>query len=107
MEWVWPFLPLLPAAAFWLWMGWTIWDRRYKWKLDEPVWFSDWPKPRPRDLGLIHSFTEYNNVFHVRSIATGKVHIVGRFEMRRIRWWQRNKVDPIIMKYWLLGGPDA
>jgi hypothetical protein len=74
-----------------------------KYRLEQVVWFRFAnSRAYPWQLAIVISLTEYPSVFHVRTFGEGRMHIVGRYELRPIRWWQRNKVDPIVMKYWLL-----
>lgn len=55
-------------------------------------------------LARVEELTEYKGVYYVNFIDGPRHVCVGTYRIRPIRWWQRTKVDPIIMKYYLLNG---
>lgn len=72
-------------------------------KIGQIAWFKQLGAKWHWTLVQIVKNTEYPTVYHVRTLDDNQRHIVGRYELRPIRWWQHNKVDPIVMKYFLLG----
>ena len=85
---------------------------------DQVVWFRprifDWGEPWVLAI-VVDKPQKYLNVQWIKQIAgppmlgTGAGWLDGKYcagsdELRPIRRWQRNKVDPLIMKYFLLNG---
>lgn len=104
MLYFWIFESLLLSMV--AWNLWKLYSGTRKYVVDDVVWYRElWTGPRrPWQLVIVvkDCAPEHSTVYHVRTLDTDERHIVARCELRPIRWWQHDKVDPIVMKYHLL-----
>lgn len=72
-------------------------------RVGEVVWYRDTIIKDEWQLAIIERTTEYRNVYWGRTLNEDRVCCNG-WDLQSVYWWQRNKVDPLIAKYYLLKG---
>ncbi len=97
-------------AVCWVFAGYNfyrLWEGR-RYRVGDIVWVKGQNcGKRIWVLARIRTQTEFKYVYYVDIFDGGpKDFCIGSHQLRPIRWWQRTKVDPIVMKYYLLNGWD-